>query len=111
MTTRYAFYQVGTSAIATNAFARTIGIDAVALPSPNMDTIARGVSLSPEFSCFPFKVLLGLVMQGIDRGANVFVVPGSHSVSGCQLADFGMAQKHILARTGRDVDIIILDTI
>jgi len=108
---RYAFYQIGTSAIATDAFARTIGIDAVALPSPNLDTISRGVSLSPEFSCFPFKVLLGLLMQGIDRGANVFVVPVSRSVSSCQLADFGMAQKHILTRTGHDVDIILLDTI
>ncbi len=110
-TMRYAFYQIGTSAIATNAFARRIGIEAVALPSPNMDTIARGVSLSPEFSCFPFKVLLGLLLQGVARGANVFVVPVSRSVSACQLADFGMAQKYILARTGHDVDIILLDTI
>ena len=111
LTMRYAFYQIGTSAIATNAFARRVGIDAVALPSPNMDTIARGVSLSPEFSCFPFKVLLGLLMQGIDRGANVFVVPVSRSISSCQLADFGMAQKYILARTGHEVDIVLLDTV
>jgi predicted nucleotide-binding protein (sugar kinase/HSP70/actin superfamily) len=111
MKTRYAFYQVGTSAIATNAFARRIGIEAVTLPSPNLDTITKGVSLSPEFSCFPFKVLLGLLMQGIDRGANVFVVPVSRSVSSCQLADFGMAQKYILRRTGHDFDIILLDTI
>ncbi len=111
MKTRYAFYQVGTSAIATNAFARRIGIDAVTLPSPNLETITKGVSLAPEFSCFPFKVLLGLLMQGIDRGANVFVVPVSRSVSSCQLADFGMAQKYILLRTGRDFDIILLDTI
>ncbi|MBP2673746.1 MAG: putative nucleotide-binding protein, sugar kinase/HSP70/actin superfamily [Deltaproteobacteria bacterium] len=109
--TKYAFYQIGTSAIATNAFARTIGLDTVTLPSPSMGTIARGVSLSPEFSCFPFKVLLGSLMQGVERGADVFVVPFSRSISSCQLADFGMAQKYILRRTGHEFDILLLNTI
>jgi predicted nucleotide-binding protein (sugar kinase/HSP70/actin superfamily) len=108
---RYAFYQVGTSAIATNAFARRIGLETVTLPSPNLATIAKGVSLSPEFSCFPFKVLLGLLMQGVERGADVFVVPFSRSISSCQLADFGMAQKYILRRMGLEFDIVLLNTI
>lgn len=108
---RFAFYQVGRSAIATNAFARVVGIDTVTIPPPNLATIARGVSLSPEFSCFPFKVLLGSLLEGIDLGAEVFVVPFSRSISACQLADFGMAQKHILRRTGRDIGIVLLNTI
>ncbi len=108
---RYAFYQIGTSAIATNAFARRIGIETVTLPSPNLATIAKGISLSPEFSCFPFKVLLGSLVQGVERGADVFVVPFSRSISSCQLADFGMAQKYILRRMGHEFDIVLLNTI
>jgi len=108
---RFAYYQVGPSAIATNAFSRKVGIEAVTLPPPSGETITRGVSYAPEFSCFPFKVLLGLLLQGIDRGVNVFVVPTGTSVNACQLADFGMAQKYILKRTGYDVDIILLDGI
>jgi predicted nucleotide-binding protein (sugar kinase/HSP70/actin superfamily) len=108
---KFAFYQVGNSVIATNAFARKIGIDVVELPSPTRETIEKGVSFSPEFSCFPFKVLLGMLMQGIERGAGVFIVPYGKSVSACQLADFGMAQKYILKRIGREFDIILLDGI
>ena len=108
---RYAFYQIGTSAIATNAFARRIGIETVTLPSPNLATIAKGISISPEFSCFPFKVLLGSLMQGVERGADVYVVPFSRSISSCQLADFGMAQKYILRRLGHEFDIVLLNTI
>ena len=111
MSGRFAFYQVGNSAIATDAFARKIGVETVALPSPNRETILKGVSCSPEFSCYPFKVLLGLLMQGIDRGANVFVVPYGKSVSACQLADFGMAQKYILRRTGHEFEIILFDSV
>ncbi len=108
---RYAFYQIGTSAIATNAFARRIGIETVTLPSPNLATIAKGISISPEFSCFPFKVLLGSLMQGVERGADVYVVPFSRSISSCQLADFGMAQKYILRRMGHEFDIVLLNGI
>jgi predicted nucleotide-binding protein (sugar kinase/HSP70/actin superfamily) len=108
---RFAFYQIGTSAIATNAFARRLGIETVTLPSPNLATIAKGISLSPEFSCFPFKVLLGSLMQGVERGADVFVVPFGRSVSACQLADFGMAQRYILRRLGHDFDIVQLNTV
>jgi hypothetical protein len=109
--TRYAFYQVGTSAIATNAFAKRIGVETVTLPSPSLETISKGVSLSPEFTCFPFKVLLGLLAQGIERGVDVFVVPAARSISACQLGDFGMAQKYILGRTGRNLGILLLETI
>jgi len=108
---RFAFYQIGTSAIATNAFARRLGIETVTLPSPNLATIAKGISLSPEFSCFPFKVLLGSLAQGVERGADVFVVPFGRSVSACQLADFGMAQRYILRRLGHDFDIVQRNTV
>jgi hypothetical protein len=108
---RFAFYQIGTTAIATNAFARRLGIETVTLPSPNLATIAKGISLSPEFSCFPFKVLLGSLAQGVERGADVFVVPFGRSVSACQLADFGMAQRYILRRLGHDFDIVQLNTV
>ena len=108
---KFAIYQVGDSAIATNAFARKIGIELVTLPYPNKDTISTGVLYAPEFSCFPFKVLLGSLIQALDKGVEVFIVPKSKTVAACQLADFGMAQKYILEKTGKKFDTIFLESL
>ncbi|MGV8086822.1 MAG: hypothetical protein ACP5N1_04275 [Candidatus Woesearchaeota archaeon] len=106
---RFAIYQVGTSAIATSAFARKIGINMMVLPQPNKETINTGVLYAPEFSCFPFKVLLGLLIQALNKGATIFIVPQPKGLAACQLADFGMAQKYILEKTGKNVEIIFVD--
>lgn len=108
---KFAIYQVGDSAIATNAFARKIGIELVTLPYPNKETVSTGILYAPEFSCFPFKVLLGLLMQALDMGAEVFIVTKSTTVAACQLADFGMAQKYILEKTGKKFSIIFLENL
>jgi predicted nucleotide-binding protein (sugar kinase/HSP70/actin superfamily) len=108
---KFAIYQVGDSAIATNAFARKIGIELVTLPYPNKETISTGVLYAPEFSCFPFKVLLGSLLQALNKGVEVFIVPKSKTVAACQLADFGMAQKYILEKTGKKFDTIFLESL
>jgi len=108
---KFAIYQVGDSAIATNAFARKIGIDLVTLPYPNKDTISTGILYAPEFSCFPFKVLLGSLMHALNNGAEVFILLKSTTVAACQLADFGMAQKYILEKTGKKFSIITLESV
>ncbi len=106
---KFAIYQVGTSAIATSAFGRKIGINMIVLAQPNKDTINTGVLYSPEFSCFPFKVLLGLLMQSLDKGVTAFIVPQPRGLAACQLADFGMAQKYILEKTKKKVEIVFVD--
>ena len=44
---KFAIYQVGDSAIATNAFARKIGIELITLPYPNKETISTGILYAP----------------------------------------------------------------
>lgn len=106
---RFAIYQVGTSAIATSAFARKIGINMMVLPQPNKETINTGVLYAPEFSCFPFKVLLGLLIHALNKGATTFIVPQPKGLAACQLADFGMAQKYILEKTGKKIEVVFID--
>jgi predicted nucleotide-binding protein (sugar kinase/HSP70/actin superfamily) len=108
---KFSIYQVGTSAIATSAFARKIGINMVVMPQPNKETINIGVLYAPEFSCFPFKVLLGLLMQALDKGVTLFIIPQPRGIIACQLADFGMAQKYILEKTGKKFEIIFIDSL
>jgi len=108
---KYAIYQVGNSEIATNAFARKAGIELVTLTPPNKDTISAGILYAPEFSCFPFKILLGSLLQALDNGTEVFIVPSPKDVGACQLADFGMAQKYILEKTGKKFEMISLNSL
>jgi predicted nucleotide-binding protein (sugar kinase/HSP70/actin superfamily) len=108
---KFAFYQIGNSSIATNAFARKLGIETLQLAHPNPQTISKGVLYAPEFSCFPFKIFLGMIIQSIEKGAEVFVIPSPTSIIACQSADFGMAQKYILQRTGKSFQIILLDNL
>lgn len=107
---KFAFYQLGDSVIATNAFAKVIGIETVQIEQPNKDTIAKGVANSPEFACFPFKLHLGLLFQAIDKGANVLVIPLTRSIVACQSSDFAIAQKYILRKLEKPVDVILIDT-
>jgi predicted nucleotide-binding protein (sugar kinase/HSP70/actin superfamily) len=108
---KFAIFQVGDSAIATDAFARKVGIDVLTMPHPNKETISQGVSYAPDSTCFPFKVVLGTLMQALDKGAEVFILPKPKSVQACQSADFGIAQKYILEKTGRKFEIILLDSL
>jgi len=106
---KFAMYQVGTSSIATSAFGRKTGINIIVMPQPNKETINTGVLYAPEFSCFPFKVLLGLLIQALNKGATAFIIPNPKGLAACQLADFGMAQKYILEKTGKKIDIVFID--
>jgi len=108
---KFAIFQVGDSAIATNAFARKLGIEVVHIPHPNKEMISKGVLYSPEFTCFPFKVSLGQMLYALEHGAEVFIIPKPGSVQACQLSDFGVAQKYILAKTGKKFEVILFDTL
>jgi predicted nucleotide-binding protein (sugar kinase/HSP70/actin superfamily) len=107
---RMAFYQVGNSTIATDAFIRKLGFEAVRLPKINNDTITKGVSLSPEFACVPFKLSAGVLLQAIEAKADVFIMPAGGTIAACQLAEFGVAQQYILDRTNKKCEIILLDS-
>ena len=50
-------------------------------------------------------------MYALDNGAEVFILLASKTVAACQLADFGMAQKYILEKTGKKFSIITLEGI
>lgn len=104
-----AFYTVGDSTIATDAFLRRIGLEPITLPPVTAKTISKGVSLAPEFSCFPFKVSVGILDQALESGATLFIMLGGNSQFACQLADFAQAQKYIMEKTGRKFEIVSVD--
>jgi predicted nucleotide-binding protein (sugar kinase/HSP70/actin superfamily) len=104
-------YQIGDSFIASKGFVRKLGFEPVIIPPLNKEIVKKGISLSPEFSCFPFKTLLGIVISSLEKGAKIFILPEPISIGACQSADFASAQKFILKKYGYDFDIIGMSNI
>jgi predicted nucleotide-binding protein (sugar kinase/HSP70/actin superfamily) len=106
-----AFFLLGNTHIATKAFLQELGFLPVKLYPANKDIISKGVLLSPEFACFPFKVSLGILIRALDDGVELYIVPGNNSQAACQLSEFGRAQEHIIRKTGKKFEIFQMNTI
>ncbi len=76
---------------------------------PNKRTIELGAKYSPEFACFPFKVLMGTYIQTCEMGVDVIVSSGGHGP--CRAGFYGEIHKRILKQMGYDVEVVIFDSI
>lgn len=85
-----------------------LGHEVIVPPVPSQRTIDLGVKYSPEFACFPFKVLLGTYMEAIELGANVIISSGGHGP--CRAGFYGEVQKRILDQLNMPVELIIFDS-
>lgn len=82
----------------------------VVMPSkPTQKTIDLGVKYSPEFICFPFKVMMGTYIEVAQAGAEVIVSSGGHGP--CRAGLYGEIHERILKSLGYDVEVIIFDSI
>jgi len=75
---------------------------------PNKRTIELGAKYSPEFACFPFKVLMGTYIQTCERGVDIIVSSGGHGP--CRAGFYGEIHKRILKQMGFDVHVVIFDS-
>ncbi|MFA5797834.1 MAG: hypothetical protein WC916_07430 [Candidatus Woesearchaeota archaeon] len=105
-----AFYRVGNSDIATDAFLRGVGLEPITLLPVTTTTITKGVFYAPEFACFPFKVSVGMLKQALENGAKLFIMLGGNAQFTCQLEDFAQAQEYIMKKTGHEFEIIRFDS-
>lgn len=53
-----------------------LDIDYILPNVPTKRTIDLGVKNSPEFACFPYKVLLGTYIEAIEAGADTILTSG-----------------------------------
>lgn len=84
-----------------------LGHEVITPPRPSLKTINYGVKYSPEFACFPLKVILGTYLEAIEMGADTIVTSGGNGP--CRAGYYGEAQKKILQNMGYNVDFIIFD--
>lgn len=101
------FPHLGNSYLGLKALFSTLDIPAVSLPPVNRETVHRGVQYSPEFSCFPFKTVLGNYVQALEKGADVLVMLGGGGP--CRFGYFGNLQERILKDLGYNFKMVIIE--
>jgi predicted nucleotide-binding protein (sugar kinase/HSP70/actin superfamily) len=84
-----------------------LGHEVIIPPRPTKRTIDLGVKYSPEFACFPFKVIMGTYIEACEMGVDTIVSSGGFGP--CRAGFYGEIHRRILKSLGYDIDLIILD--
>lgn len=85
-----------------------LGHDVVMPPKPNKEIIELGVKYSPEFACFPFKVITGIYLKLMDQNLDALLTSGGHGP--CRAGYYGDVHQRILADLGHDIEIMVVDS-
>ncbi len=102
------FPYLGTFSYALEAIARGMNRTDIIVPNePTYKTKQLGSRHSPEFVCTPFKMLLGSIIEVIERGA--YQIIATVFVDFCRLGCYSPLSDMILENLGYDYDLINLD--
>jgi predicted nucleotide-binding protein (sugar kinase/HSP70/actin superfamily) len=86
----------------------TFGHEVIMPPKPSQRTIELGTKHSPEFICFPFKIILGSYLETVELGAEVIVTTGF--IGACRAVYYGNLSERILHKLGYPVEVMVFDT-
>ena len=102
------FPYVGTFTYVFESIARGMKRDDIIVPDePTYRTKQLGSQHSSEFVCTPFKMLLGSIIEVIEKGA--YEIVATVFVDYCRLGYYSPLYKIILEDLGYDFDLINLD--
>ncbi len=76
---------------------------------PTRRTMELGVKYSPEFICFPFKVMLGTYIECAEAGAELIVTSGG--CGPCRAGMYSDLHQKILKELGYHVRVVVFDSI
>ena len=85
-----------------------LGHEVIMPPRPSQKTIELGAKYSPEFICFPFKIILGSYLEALSLGAEVIVTTGF--IGACRAVYYGDLSERILHQLGYPVKVIVFDS-
>lgn len=82
----------------------------VIMPSkPTQHTFDLGVLHSPEFICYPFKVMMGTYIEACDAGAEMIVSSGGSGP--CRAGMYCEVHRRILKQLGYSTEVLIFDSL
>lgn len=94
--------------IAYKKVAELLGHEVLMPPPPSQRTIDLGVKYSPEFACFPFKIIMGSYIEAVEQGVDTIVTSGGNGP--CRAGFYAEVHKRILKKLGYDVRFIVFDS-
>ena len=85
-----------------------LGHEVITPRKPTQRTVDLGVLNSPEFICYPFKVMLGTYIEACEDGAEIIISSGGSGP--CRAGLYGDLHKKILRQLGYNIDVVIFDS-
>ena len=85
-----------------------LGHDVIMPPKPSQKTINLGVKYSPEFACFPLKVIMGSYFEAIEKGAEVIITSGGHGP--CRAGFYEQVHQRILKEEGLPAQFLVFNS-
>lgn len=101
------FPHFGNTYLALQALFQRMDIDYIVPQPSNSQTLHTGSIYAPEEICLPYKIMLGNMIDGIQKGADTVLLPGS--CGPCRFGEYGELMRGILARNFPEVELIVLD--
>ncbi len=86
----------------------SLGHEVVMPEKPTQRTVDLGVLNSPEFICYPFKVMLGTYIELCEKGVELIISSGGSGP--CRAGMYCELHRRILKQLGYNVEIIIFDS-
>ncbi len=85
-----------------------LGHEVIVPLRPTRKTIELGTKYSPEFICFPFKIILGSYLEALELGAEAFITTGF--IGACRAVYYGNLCERILQELGFNIRVFVFDS-
>lgn len=83
------------------------GVECVVPPRSSKRTVTLGVKYSPEWLCFPYKILLGNMIEGLELGADTVINVGGANL--CRLGYYAKLHEQTLHSLGFQFEMVVFD--
>ena len=92
------FPHMGRMDIFIKGIAKALGMEAVVPPTSSKRALDLGVKYAPEFVCLPFKLMLGNLIEALEKGADTILLVSDRGP--CRLGLYGLPLQIILKNLG-----------
>lgn len=104
---RATFPHMGNVEIIMKDLLERLEVEYVVPPRTTNKTIVLGSSLSPELACFPLKVTLGNMAEGIEAGGEAVIMAGG--LGPCRFGYYAQVQREILKQAGYQFEMVVVE--
>jgi len=101
------FPHMGTIDLLLSDLFTRLEIDFLVPPKTSAKTISLGARYAPEFACFPLKVTIGNLIEGLDLGVDTVAMVGG--LGPCRFGFYAEVQNRVLRDIGYDFEMIVLE--